>query len=102
MVAKHTGIGDSKGEDWGGIDGGGVGYLGYGSAGTARAVADGGGGRAQLRVEDNGAMAAVSGPIDEAERVIAEVDGYVVLANVNDLPPAATTAPSRRTTRPTC
>jgi acyl transferase domain-containing protein len=28
-------------------------------------------------------MAAVSAPIDEVERIIAEVDGYVVLANVN-------------------
>src|SRR4051794_41425287 len=38
---------------------------------------------ASLRVEDNGAMAAVSAPIGEVERVIGEVDGYVVLANVN-------------------
>ena len=30
-----------------------------------------------------GAMAAVSAPIDEVERIVEEVDGYVVLANVN-------------------
>src|SRR4051794_34246454 len=38
---------------------------------------------ADLRVEDNGAMAAVSAPVAEVEQVVAEVDGYVVLANVN-------------------
>jgi acyl transferase domain-containing protein len=38
---------------------------------------------ADLRVADNGAMAAVSAPVAEVEQVVAEVDGYVVLANVN-------------------
>ncbi|HEY6886252.1 MAG TPA: acyltransferase domain-containing protein, partial [Solirubrobacter sp.] len=38
---------------------------------------------ASLSVEDNGAMAAVSAPIEEVEQIVAEVDGYVVLANVN-------------------
>ena len=38
---------------------------------------------AHLSVEDNGAMAAVSAPIDEVERMLSEIDGYVVLANVN-------------------
>src|SRR4051794_36486272 len=38
---------------------------------------------ADLSVADNGAMAAVSAPIEEVERILSEVDGYVVLANVN-------------------
>ncbi|HYF26632.1 MAG TPA: type I polyketide synthase, partial [Baekduia sp.] len=38
---------------------------------------------AHLSVEDNGAMAAVMAPAAEVERVVAEEDGYVVLANVN-------------------
>ena len=36
-----------------------------------------------LSVEDNGAMAAVFAPLDEIEQIVAEVDGYVVIANVN-------------------
>ena len=32
---------------------------------------------------DNGAMAAVFGPLSEIERIVAEVDGYVVMANIN-------------------
>ena len=38
---------------------------------------------ASLDVEDPGAMAAVSAPLAEVEEVVAEVDGYVVVANVN-------------------
>ncbi|MFN8038356.1 MAG: SDR family NAD(P)-dependent oxidoreductase [Acidimicrobiales bacterium] len=38
---------------------------------------------ASIEVEDNGALAAVLAPLDEAERLVEEVDGYVVLANVN-------------------
>jgi acyl transferase domain-containing protein len=38
---------------------------------------------ANLTIEDNGAMAAVLAPLDEIERVVASVDGYVVIANVN-------------------
>ncbi|WP_156685536.1 type I polyketide synthase [Mycobacterium sp. Marseille-P9652] len=38
---------------------------------------------ASLSVEDNGAMAAVFAPLAEIERVVAETDGYVVIANVN-------------------
>jgi acyl transferase domain-containing protein/NADP-dependent 3-hydroxy acid dehydrogenase YdfG/acyl carrier protein len=38
---------------------------------------------ASLTVEDNGAMAAVFGPLPEIERIVAEADGYVVVANVN-------------------
>ena len=33
--------------------------------------------------EDNGAMAAVFGPLPDIERIVAEVDGYVVVANIN-------------------
>ena len=32
---------------------------------------------------DNGAMAAVFGPLSDIERIVAEVDGYVVVANIN-------------------
>ena len=38
---------------------------------------------ADLSVEDNGAMAAVFAPLEEIERIVAETDGYVVVANVN-------------------
>ena len=38
---------------------------------------------ADLRIADNGAMAAVSAPIEEVEQLVAGIDGYVVLANVN-------------------
>ncbi len=38
---------------------------------------------AELSIEDNGAMAAVLGPLDEIERVVDSIDGYVVIANVN-------------------
>ncbi|MGZ8635151.1 MAG: acyltransferase domain-containing protein, partial [Solirubrobacteraceae bacterium] len=38
---------------------------------------------ASLDVEDRGAMAAVMAPLSEVEEVVAESDGYVVLANVN-------------------
>ena len=36
-----------------------------------------------LTVEDNGAMAAVSGPLAEIERIVETVSGYVVVANIN-------------------
>ena len=38
---------------------------------------------ATLSVEDNGAMAAVFGPLTEIERVVDAVDGNVVIANIN-------------------
>ena len=38
---------------------------------------------ASIEVEDNGALAAVLAPLEEAEKLVEEVDGYVVLANVN-------------------
>ncbi|HEX9339196.1 MAG TPA: acyltransferase domain-containing protein, partial [Pseudonocardiaceae bacterium] len=38
---------------------------------------------AHVSVEDNGAMAAVFAPSDEIERVLATIDGYAVIANVN-------------------
>jgi acyl transferase domain-containing protein len=36
-----------------------------------------------LKVADNGAMAAVSAPLTEIEKVVAETPGYVVVANIN-------------------
>jgi len=47
------------------------------------AVSARGRGMANLSIADNGAMAAVSGPLAEIERVVAETDGYVVVANIN-------------------
>ena len=38
---------------------------------------------ASLSVADNGAMAAVFAPLAEIERVVAETDGYLVVANIN-------------------
>ncbi|HET8642549.1 MAG TPA: SDR family NAD(P)-dependent oxidoreductase, partial [Pseudonocardiaceae bacterium] len=38
---------------------------------------------ASIRVDDNGAMAAVFAPMAEIERIVANTDGYVVIANVN-------------------
>ncbi len=38
---------------------------------------------ADLDVPDPGAMAAVSAPAEEIEEVLAQTEGYVVLANVN-------------------
>ena len=40
---------------------------------------------ASLALTDNGAMAAVFGPLPEIERIVAAADGYVVVANVNSL-----------------
>jgi acyl transferase domain-containing protein/NAD(P)-dependent dehydrogenase (short-subunit alcohol dehydrogenase family)/uncharacterized ubiquitin-like protein YukD len=37
----------------------------------------------QLEVDDNGCMAAVSAPIEKVEEILAGIDGYVVLANIN-------------------
>ncbi len=38
---------------------------------------------ASLEIDDNGALAAVAAPLDEAERLVDGLEGYVVLANVN-------------------
>ncbi len=38
---------------------------------------------ADLDVGDNGAMAAVFGPLDAVEAIVAQADGYVVIANFN-------------------
>ncbi|MFC4534114.1 SDR family NAD(P)-dependent oxidoreductase [Sphaerisporangium dianthi] len=38
---------------------------------------------ASLSLPDNGAMAAVLGPLEEIGRVVAAADGYVVIANIN-------------------
>ena len=38
---------------------------------------------AQLSIGDNGAMAAVTGPLAEIERIVARTPGYVVVANIN-------------------
>ncbi len=38
---------------------------------------------ASLELSDHGAMAAVMAPLEEIERTVASIDGYVVIANVN-------------------
>ncbi len=38
---------------------------------------------AKVSMEDNGCMAAVSGPLAEVERILKTIDGYVVIANIN-------------------
>ena len=38
---------------------------------------------ANLQVDDPGTLAAVSAPLEEVERILAGIDGYVVVANVN-------------------
>ncbi|MGA8047602.1 MAG: type I polyketide synthase, partial [Dermatophilaceae bacterium] len=38
---------------------------------------------AHLSVEDNGAMAAVFGPLETIQRMVDEADGYAVVANIN-------------------
>ncbi len=47
------------------------------------AVSARGHGMASLELEDPGAMAAVMAPVEDVEEIVAETDGYVVLANVN-------------------
>ncbi len=37
----------------------------------------------KVSMEDNGCMAAVSAPIEQVEKILAQLDGYVVLANIN-------------------
>ena len=48
-----------------------------------RAVSARGAEMTRCAMGDNGLMAAVFGPIDEIAKVIATVDGYVVIANIN-------------------
>src|SRR5512136_2154880 len=48
-----------------------------------RAVSARGNEMTRCALGDNGMMAAVFGPIDEIAKVLATVDGYVVIANIN-------------------
>ena len=52
-------------------------------AAALEAVSARGRGMASLNVPDHGAMAAVMAPLAEIERLVASVDGYVVVANIN-------------------
>ncbi len=38
---------------------------------------------AKVSLDDNGCMAAVSAPLEEVDRIIKSIDGYVVIANIN-------------------
>jgi hypothetical protein len=58
---------------------------------------------AKVSMEDNGAMAAVFGPLDEIQRTVDAAEGYAVVANINSYNQAvvggATKPPSRRSWR---
>ncbi|MBK9682990.1 MAG: SDR family NAD(P)-dependent oxidoreductase [Betaproteobacteria bacterium] len=58
-----------------------AGSLGFEAA--LEAVSARGREMSHLTVQDNGAMAAVSGPLAEIERIVAQTPGYVVVANIN-------------------
>ncbi len=58
-----------------------AGALSFGAA--LEAVSARGREMATLSTPDNGAMAAVTAPLAEIERIVGETDGYVVVANIN-------------------
>ncbi|MGB9431908.1 MAG: beta-ketoacyl synthase N-terminal-like domain-containing protein, partial [Candidatus Acidiferrum sp.] len=52
-------------------------------ADSLEAVSARGRGMTEVAMEDNGRMAAVFAPLEEVERILKTIDGYVVIANVN-------------------
>ena len=50
---------------------------------SLEAVSARGRGMTQVAMEDNGRMAAVFAPLEEVERILKTINGYVVIANVN-------------------
>ena len=50
---------------------------------SLEAVSARGRGMTQVAMDDNGRMAAVFAPIEEVERILKTINGYVVIANVN-------------------
>ncbi|HEY2118040.1 MAG TPA: SDR family NAD(P)-dependent oxidoreductase [Candidatus Acidoferrum sp.] len=52
-------------------------------ADSLEAVSARGRGMTQVAMEDNGRMAAVFAPLEDVERILKTIDGYVVIANVN-------------------
>ena len=52
-------------------------------ADSLEAVSARGRGMTQVAMEDNGRMAAVFAPLEEIERILKTINGYVVIANVN-------------------
>ena len=52
-------------------------------ADALEAVSARGRGMTQVAMEDNGLMAAVFAPLEEVERILKTINGYVVIANVN-------------------
>ena len=55
-------------------------------ADALEAVSARGRGMTQVAMEDNGRMAAVFAPLEEVERILKTINGYVVIANVNSRP----------------
>ncbi len=58
-----------------------AGALGFSEA--LRAVSARGYEMTRVALDDNGLMAAVFGPVGEVEKILAKIDGYVVVANIN-------------------
>src|SRR5574342_350883 len=52
-------------------------------ADALKAVSARGKGMTEVAVADNGLMAAVFGPLHEVEKIVQQIDGYVVIANIN-------------------
>jgi hypothetical protein len=54
----------------------------------------------QVAMDDNGRMAAVFAPLEEVERILKTIDGYVVIANVNSSRQAVVGGASKQSSRP--
>ena len=57
------------------------GVLNFGDA--LKIVAARGREMTRIKMDDNGCMAAVSAPLAEVERILASINGYIVIANIN-------------------
>ncbi len=66
-------------------------------ADALEAVSARGRGMTQVAMEDNGLMAAVFAPLEEIERILKTINGYVVIANVNSNRQAVIGGASRAT-----
>jgi len=77
-IAPDFTIGHSLGEYGALVAAGGLPF-----ADALEAVSARGRGMTQVAMDDNGLMAAVFAPLEEVERILKMIDGYVVIANVN-------------------
>ena len=67
---------------------------------SLEAVSARGRGMTQVAMDDNGRMAAVFAPIEEVERILKTINGYVVIANVNSNHQAVVGGASKQSSRP--